>query len=156
MRDDDGGFTLIELMVVVLIIAILLAVAIPTFLGARERANARAAQSNLRNALTNELTFFADDQKFTDDPAKLSGMDSSLQYASANGIPPATVVPPAGQGLYVAVIQTNVPADTVLLGARTPDGRCFWIRNVGDKNLPRFGENTCSTDTSTMALRDAW
>jgi hypothetical protein len=54
------------------------------------------------------------------------------------------------------VVQTIVPGDTVLLGARTPDGRCFWIRNVGDKNLPRFGENTCATDTSTMALRDAW
>jgi len=40
-RNDEEGFTLIELMVVVLIIAILLAIAIPTFLGARERANDR-------------------------------------------------------------------------------------------------------------------
>ena len=38
-RDDDQGFTLIELMVVVLIIAILLAIAIPTFLGAKNTAN---------------------------------------------------------------------------------------------------------------------
>jgi prepilin-type N-terminal cleavage/methylation domain-containing protein len=152
----DDGFTLIELMVVVLIIAILLAVAIPTFLGARKRANDRAAQSNLRNTLTNELTYFADAQQFTDDPVKLNDMDPSLSYASPTGTPPATAVPPAGQGIYVSVIQTDVPGDTVLLGIRTPDARCFWIRNVGDKNLPRFGENTCSTDTSTMALRDEW
>ncbi len=33
MGDAEGGFTLIELMVVLLIIAILLAIAIPTFLG---------------------------------------------------------------------------------------------------------------------------
>lgn len=156
MSRDEKGFTLIELMVVVLIVAILLAVAIPTFLGARERANARAAQSNLRNVLTNELTFFADDQAFTDNPADLTAMDPSIRYASPNGTPPATEVPPAGEGVYVAVIQTNVPGDTVLLGARTPDGRCFWIRNVGDKNLPRFGENSCSTNTSTMSLREAW
>ena len=49
-RSSDDGFTLIELMVVVLIIAILLAIAVPTYLGARSRANDRAVQSNLRNA----------------------------------------------------------------------------------------------------------
>jgi prepilin-type N-terminal cleavage/methylation domain-containing protein len=52
--NKDEGFTLVELMVVVLIIAILIAIAIPTFLGARQRAQDRAAQSNLRNALTAE------------------------------------------------------------------------------------------------------
>ena len=41
-NENDEGFTLIELMVVVLIIAILIAIAVPTFLGARERAQDRA------------------------------------------------------------------------------------------------------------------
>jgi type IV pilus assembly protein PilA len=36
-RSGEAGFTLIELMVVVLIVAILIAIAIPTFLGARSR-----------------------------------------------------------------------------------------------------------------------
>ena len=48
----DAGFTLIELMVVLLILAILLAIAIPTFLGVTGSANNRAAQSNLNTALT--------------------------------------------------------------------------------------------------------
>jgi prepilin-type N-terminal cleavage/methylation domain-containing protein len=58
MREFEGeevaeaGFTLIELMVVLLIIAILLAIAIPTFLGVANSAGDRAAQSNLTNALT--------------------------------------------------------------------------------------------------------
>jgi type IV pilus assembly protein PilA len=42
-RSGEAGFTLIELMVVVLIIAILIAIAIPTFLGARSRAQDRVA-----------------------------------------------------------------------------------------------------------------
>ncbi len=48
----EAGFTLIELMVVLLIIAILLAIAIPTFLGVTNTAGDRAAQSNLTNAIT--------------------------------------------------------------------------------------------------------
>jgi type IV pilus assembly protein PilA len=49
---SEGGFTLIELMVVLLIIAILLAIAIPTFLGVTNTAGDRSAQSNLTNAVT--------------------------------------------------------------------------------------------------------
>jgi type IV pilus assembly protein PilA len=52
-RTSDAGFTLIELMVVLLILAILLAIAIPTFLGVTKSANDRAAQSNLNTALIN-------------------------------------------------------------------------------------------------------
>jgi prepilin-type N-terminal cleavage/methylation domain-containing protein len=54
----EAGFTLIELMVVLLIIAILLAIAIPTFLGVSSTANDRAAQSNLSNALTESATLY--------------------------------------------------------------------------------------------------
>lgn len=51
-RKRKGGFTLIEIMIVVLIIAILLAVAIPNFMKARETSRAKACQSNLRQIET--------------------------------------------------------------------------------------------------------
>jgi type IV pilus assembly protein PilA len=55
----NAGFTLIELMVVLLIMAILLAIAIPTFLGVKAGAYDRSAQSNLTNALTSANAGYA-------------------------------------------------------------------------------------------------
>ena len=48
----DSGFSLVELMMVVLIIAVLIAIAVPTFFGARDTARDRAVEQNVRNALT--------------------------------------------------------------------------------------------------------
>ena len=79
-RNDEQGFTLIELMVVVLIIAILIAIAIPTFLGARERSQDRAAQSDLRNALTAEKTVYTDSQAYSDVAADMLEVESSLDW----------------------------------------------------------------------------
>lgn len=63
-RQNEEGFTLLELMVVVLVIAILLAIAIPAFLGARNRANDRAAQSSLRNTITAAKVVFTSSQDY--------------------------------------------------------------------------------------------
>src|SRR5713101_6228589 len=82
MHREEKGFTLIELMVVVLIIAILIAIAIPTFLGARSRAQDKQAQSNLRNALTAEKTFYTDSQIYTVTTTDLTPIESSLDYAT--------------------------------------------------------------------------
>src|ERR1700760_246168 len=83
-RDREECFTLIELMVVVLIIAILIAIAIPTFLGARQKAQDRAAQSNLRNALTAAKTAYVDSQNYTSDVANnvYASIEPSLTFTS--------------------------------------------------------------------------
>jgi type IV pilus assembly protein PilA len=79
---DDKGFTLIELMVVVLIIAILIAIAIPTFLGLRERAQDRAAQAELRDGLTAAKAFYTDDETYDGfDDAMAESIEPSLDWA---------------------------------------------------------------------------
>src|SRR3954467_5277570 len=81
VREDDAGFTLIELMVVVLIIGILVAIALPTFLGARDRANDRAAESSIRNGLGAGRVIFSDqeDCAMATVPA-LTGVEGSLDW----------------------------------------------------------------------------
>src|SRR5437660_7081416 len=57
-------------------------IAIPTFLGARQRAQDRAAQSDLRNGLTAEKTVYTDSQTYSTDTttAGLKGVESSLDW----------------------------------------------------------------------------
>jgi type IV pilus assembly protein PilA len=95
-KTEEDGFTLIELMVVVLIIAILIAIAIPTFLGAQDRARDRGAQSDLRNAMTAAKVIATDDAGELDtvDETSLETAEGALDFGavastSVIGIRPA-------------------------------------------------------------------
>ena len=147
-KGSEEGFTLIELMVVVLIIAILIAIAIPTFLGARQRAQNRSAQSNVRNALTAEKTSFTDNQQFTATSATLTAIEPSLTYV--------TGVPAAGsREVYVAVGQTVNANDTVVLGAHSASGNCYWLQDISNGNSSGTKWNTSTDCSAAPAVGDA-
>ena len=67
-RKNQKGFTLIELLIVVAIIGILAAIAIPQFSSYRAKAFNSAAQSDLRNLKTQMESAYADDQVYPATP----------------------------------------------------------------------------------------
>jgi type IV pilus assembly protein PilA len=63
-RKNEKGFTLIELLIVVAIIGILAAIAIPQFSAYRQKAFNSAAVSDLKNTKTGLESFMADNQSY--------------------------------------------------------------------------------------------
>jgi len=64
MKKDNKGFTLVELMIVVAIIGILAAIAIPQFQAYRAKAFNSAAESDLKNFKTAMEASLADNQAY--------------------------------------------------------------------------------------------
>ncbi len=82
-RKDEKGFTLIELMIVIAIIGILAAIAIPQFAAYRTRSYNSAAQADLRNAATAQEAYYVDNQTYCSTTSTLIG-DTYGLYLSEN------------------------------------------------------------------------
>lgn len=148
-RDEDG-FTLIELMVVVLIIAVLLAIAIPTFLGAQSKAKDRGAQSSARNAVTAANTIYADTGSFSGaTTTELALVEPSLTYAAAN------VVSTGPKNVSV-----DAGTNAIYMAAKSETGKCFYIMDDKSANGMKFAKGdssaTCDADTAQGLAAGSW
>ena len=91
--EREGGFTLIELLVVMIIIAVLLAIAIPSYLGFKDRAQKRAAESNVRESVPTAEAFYSDANTYV-------GLDNAALKAIDSGVSATLTVPTATLTTY--------------------------------------------------------
>ena len=139
---DEQGFTLIELMVVVLIIAILIAIAIPTFLGARQRAQNRAAQSSIRNALASAKTLYTDSEDYTTaTPAAMQAAEPSLTFTAAG------VASTSAKTVSIATPAANL----VVMVTKSSSGDCFALRDNTQGPGTQFSTITGTCDATTAS-----
>jgi len=133
----EEGFTLIELMVVVLVIAILIAVAIPTFIGLRRNANDVAAKTSAVTALKAAKAIFSSDDSYGNvTPAELRSAEVSVNYV--NG---AT----ASNGSLIASVDAPDSA-TFIASVYSPSGTCFFIRDDSTDGTTYATLNTGTAD----------
>jgi type II secretory pathway pseudopilin PulG len=127
-------------------IALTVVIAVPQFLGARERAQDGAAQSDLRNALTAEKTFYTDTQTYTDNTASLTAIEPSLPWNAVGGPQVSVGGVDAGDRNVVCLQETS------------KSGTTFSIADVaaGAWAGTYYNKGTCSTNEVTVATWTGW
>jgi len=141
---DARGFTLIELMIVILVILILAAILMPQFGLARERARKAACVSNQRNLETAVALWQTDNPG----PALTQG------EMSATSVPTAGTL--SGNPVYTPALSYKEPDDT---GATQTSGADYFLSTGGTTALssaPSYGHVICIFAFGPGANPDPW
>jgi prepilin-type N-terminal cleavage/methylation domain-containing protein len=94
--ENERGFTLIELMIVVSIIAILAGILIPNFVNARAHAMTAACESNLRSIATAAELYYADQQVYPSSGNVSAALFTVNGTSYLNNVPSDPAAPTAG------------------------------------------------------------
>jgi prepilin-type N-terminal cleavage/methylation domain-containing protein len=126
-REARSGFTLVEVMVVVVIIGILAGFAVPKFNGSRRQAYMAAMRNDLRILVSAEEVFFSDSSRYTT-------QQTNLKYRPSAGDVVSIV---AGPGYWSATAAH----------AQVPDFSCGISVNIDNPVTPGApdGQTECRT-----------
>jgi prepilin-type N-terminal cleavage/methylation domain-containing protein len=120
MARHKSGFTLIEMLIVVVVIGILAAIAVPKFAEIKGRARAATLRADLRNLVTAQEEYLLENGGYTSNPALLEhnpseGVIVTIIEATASGWSATTTHPlslPLTCAIFYGTAQPLLPAVT--------------------------------------------
>lgn len=135
-RSGQRGFTLVELLVVVTIIGVLAAIAVPVFLSQRQKAHVAALQGDVRNMAVAQMNYFVGRGGFS---ATLGGLrDEGFRPSNAGSVE---------HGVCAVLVGGN---RAFVVGAAHADVDEIWVLDSSDMML-----STSTAADVTAAMQDA-